>query len=60
MSPEKPPARPHQTQLPFAKKTLWDRFPEATRIRCRKALIELLQQTVLHGAAGENSHERED
>ncbi|MGA7395561.1 MAG: hypothetical protein WBV90_10205 [Terrimicrobiaceae bacterium] len=56
----KPPARLHQTQQPFAKKTLWDRFPEATRIRCCKALIELLQRPVLHDATGENSHERQD
>jgi hypothetical protein len=59
MSPAKPP-RYHQARLPFARKSLWDRFPEATRDRCRKALIEFLQSVVMGATAEINSHERED
>jgi hypothetical protein len=59
MCPDKHPLY-HQAQLPLPKKTLWDRFPEPTRLRCRQLLIQLLHQVVLSGSKERSSDEREN
>jgi hypothetical protein len=55
MSPNRS-AQYYQDKLPFPKKSLWERLPEANRDRCRKALIQLLQQVVLETDTGHQSH----
>ena len=59
MHPKKNPSH-YQSQLPLPKKTLWDQFPEAARVRCRQLLVQLLQQAVQTPEAERSRHERED
>ena len=59
MHPKKiPPC--YQPQLPLPKKTLWHRFPEATRVRCRQLLAQLLQQAVRTTGAERSGDERQN
>ena len=57
MPPKKNPSH-YQPQLPLPRKTLWHQFPEATRIRCRQLLVQLLQQAVPTPEAERSGHER--
>ena len=57
MHPKKNPS-PYQPQLSLLKKTLWHQFPEATRVRCRQLLVQLLQQAVRTTGAERSGHER--
>jgi hypothetical protein len=59
MCPEKNPTY-RQVQLPLPKKTLWEKFPEPARARCRQALIQILQQVVLNASEERSRDERED
>jgi hypothetical protein len=57
MPPKKNPS-PYHPQLPLPRKTLWHQFPEATRVRCRQLLVQLLQQAVPTPEAERSGHER--
>jgi hypothetical protein len=47
--------------LPFAKKKLWEKLPEPSRVHCRELIVELLRAVVLiRHTAGRGEHERED
>lgn len=48
-----------QQRLPFAKKKLWEKLPEPSRVRCRELIVELLRAVVVRHKAG-REHERED
>ena len=48
-----------QQRLPFAKKKLWEKLPELSRVRCRELIVELLRAVVVRHKAG-REHERED
>jgi hypothetical protein len=55
------PSTPYyQPSLPLPKKSLWDQLPEATRLRCRQALAQLLRQVAQENLKQSNSHERKD
>ncbi len=58
MCPEKNPNY-RQVQLPFPKKTLWEKFPEPVRVGCRQRLSQILQQVVPNASNERNRDERE-
>ena len=33
-----------QRRLPFVKKGLWEKLPQASRVRCRELIVELLRR----------------
>ena len=49
----------HQTNLAFAKKDLWDKFPQSNRVRCCELVVQLLRG-VLMAAQPEKNNEREN
>ena len=49
-----------QINLAFAKKGLWEKFPEPNRVRCRELIMQLLRAVVLMPLQPGRSHERED
>jgi len=49
-----------QQRLAFGKKELWDKLPEAHRVRCRELIVELLRAVILVHREPGRKHERED
>lgn len=49
-----------QINLAFPRKSLWEKFPEPNRVRCRELIVQLLRTVVLLSAQPGSSHERED
>ena len=49
-----------QQRLAFAKKGLWEKLPEPSRVRCRELIVELLRAVVLVRPKAGREHERED
>ncbi len=48
-----------QQRLVFARKEVWEKLPEPSRVRCRELIVELLRAVVVRHKAG-REHERED
>jgi hypothetical protein len=59
MYPKKIPTC-YQPQLLLPGKTLWHQFPEATRVRCRQLLVQLLQQAARITGTERSVHEQQD
>ena len=55
----RPDKKPHyyQAQLPLPKKSIWERFPESKRLRCRHLLVQMLQQVTLGTSPERKDHE---
>jgi hypothetical protein len=49
-----------QTNLAFPKKDLWERLPQANRVRCRERIVQLLRAVVLISTQPGRSNEREN
>jgi hypothetical protein len=46
--------------LVFARKEVWEKLPEPSRVRCRELIVELLRAVVLVRHKAGREHERED
>ncbi|MBN9692471.1 MAG: hypothetical protein J0M24_19655 [Verrucomicrobia bacterium] len=55
----RPDKKPHyyQAQLPLPKKSIWERFPESKRLRCRHLLVQMLQEVTLGTSPERKDHE---
>ena len=49
-----------QTNLAFPKTNLWEKFPEANRLRCRELIVQMLRSAVLTSNQLERTNEREN
>jgi len=49
-----------QQRLVFARKEVWEKLPEPSRVRCRELIVELLRAVVLVRHKAGREHERED
>ena len=50
----------HQPSLAFPKKDLWEKFPQAHRVRCRELVVQLLRIVVLANPQPLNPRELKD
>ena len=41
-----------QQRLVFARKEVWEKLPEPSRVRCRELIVELLRAVVVRHKAG--------
>ena len=49
-----------QQRLVFARKEVWEKLPEPSRVRCRELIVELLRAVVFARHKAGREHERED